>query len=104
MDAADHGTAQAVIEQFAPKLQAMLMDFGLPPRLAQTVKLQWLGGTFIANSQNREVLTLEVGDGRRPPLAAIRKTMNRLRPELEAALRVQNERAIDGLIIDGVVF
>jgi hypothetical protein len=96
--------AQTVIDEYAPRLQALLQDFGLPPRLSQHVRLQWNGSTFEGVTQNRQVLDLEVGDGKRPPLAAIRKTMNRLRPELEGVLRLRLEEGIDGLIEDGVVF
>lgn len=96
--------ARQIAERYTEHFRGMLTDRGLPPTLAATVQLTWNGTTFEAFTASKKALELEVGDGKRPPMAPIRKTMTRLRPLLMDALQQELEQGIDELVLTGVEF
>ena len=63
-------------------LRSMTISFGLPVQIAQTLQLTWNGATFRATSSHPGLKDYEYGDGKRPPLAPVRKSMTRLEPRL----------------------
>lgn len=96
--------ARQIADRYTDDMRIMLIERGLSPALAATVRLTWNGVTFEAFTPSKKALELEVGDGKRPPQAPIRKTMTRLRPVLLDALQAELEQGMDELVLTGVEF
>ena len=78
---------QHLAQSWTPALRSMTISFGLPVQIAQTLQLTWTGTTFRATSSHPGLKDYEYGDGKKPPRAPVRKTLNRLMRQLEAAMR-----------------
>jgi hypothetical protein len=78
--------AREVAAEGLPLAQRLASGFGLPPAVVATLRLDWDGRSFQLVSRHPDLSVYEYGDGKRPPMAPLRKTMNRLRAQLSEML------------------
>ena len=96
--------AGEIAQDYLDDLHEMVARFGMPPHVASTLELAWDGTQFVATSPSMELQNLEYGDGKKPPLAAVRKTMNRLRPRMLVDLADRFDAQVEEHLLEEVAF